>query len=134
VGVHLTRIDPPELAPASGYTPVVVVEAGRLAFLSGQTAQGPDGAIRGATVVEQFDVALANLLTALAAAGGTPDGLAKLTIYAVDPADYRRNAAAIGTVWRARVGRDYPAVTLIGVASLWDAAALVELDAVAALT
>jgi enamine deaminase RidA (YjgF/YER057c/UK114 family) len=127
------RIDVPELAPGRGYSPVVVVESGRLAFLAGQTAQDESGTIRGETVVEQFDHALANLLTALAAAGGTPDGLAKLTIYAVDPAAYRRNARAIGEAWRARVGRAYPAIALVGVTSLWDPAALIELDAIAAL-
>jgi enamine deaminase RidA (YjgF/YER057c/UK114 family) len=111
----------------------VIVESGRLAFLAGHTAQGPSGAIRGASLVEQFDLALANLLATLAAAGGTPDSLVKLTIYVVDPADYRANAAAIGERWRARVGRDYPAIALLGVHSLWDPSALVELEAVAAV-
>lgn len=129
----LNRIHPPDLARASGYTPVVVVEAGRLAFVAGQTALDSSGALRGSTVVEQFDLALANVLVAVAAAGGTPDGLVRMTVYAVDPADYRRHSAEIGAVWRARVGRDYPAMALIGVQSLWDPAALVELEAVAAV-
>jgi enamine deaminase RidA (YjgF/YER057c/UK114 family) len=79
-------------------------------------------------VAEQFKQALANLLTALAAAGGQPEHLASLTIYAVDLADYRAHGREIGAAWRQLAGREYPAMAAIGVSSLWDAAALVEIQ------
>ena len=75
--------------------------------------------------------ALANLLTALRAAGGGPEHLAALTIYIVDVPDYRAHARAIGEVWRRLAGRDYPATAGIGVARLWDDDALVEVQGVA---
>lgn len=99
-----------------------------MVFLAGQTALDASGAIVGDTIVEQFEQALANLLTALTAAGGEPADLASLTVYAVDLADYRAHGHEIGTVWRRLAGRDYPAMAAIGVSRLWDAAALVEVQ------
>jgi enamine deaminase RidA (YjgF/YER057c/UK114 family) len=93
----------------------------------------PDGSIVPGGVVAQFERALANLLEALAAAGGTPDDLASVTIYIVDMDDYRANAREIGRVWKGLAGSDYPAMAGIGVARLWDADALVELQGFAVL-
>ena len=91
------------------------------------------GRIVGETIVEQFEQALANLLTALRAAGGEPEHLASVTIYLVDLADYRAHAREIGAVWRRLAGRDYPAMAGVGVTRLWDDEALVEIQAIAEL-
>src|SRR4051794_24866348 len=106
------RIDPPELPRPSGFTHAVRAE-GRLVFLAGQTALDAAGRIAGVGVVEQFERALGNLLTALRAAGGTPDRLASLTVYAVDLADYRAHGRQLGAVWRRLVGAHYPAMAAV---------------------
>ncbi|MGH3661016.1 MAG: RidA family protein [Micromonosporaceae bacterium] len=129
----LSRINPPELAKPSGFAHAVVATGGRTVFLAGQTAMDTSGNIVGEDVVAQFEQALRNLLTALAAAGGEPEHLAKLTVYIVDVPDYRERAAEIGTVWRRLVGREYPAMAGIGVARLWDDTALVELEGIAVI-
>ncbi len=126
--MSIERVNPSSLAPPSGFTHAVVATGGRVVFLAGQTALGPDGMVVGATVTEQFELALENLLTALAAAGGRPEHLASLTIYAVDLADYRARGREIGAVWRRLAGREYPAMAAVGVTRLWDAAALVEIQ------
>ena len=92
-----------------------------------------DGVIVHGGVVAQFEQALTNLLTALAAAGGVPDQLVRATIYIVDVAAYRAAAAEIGVVWRRLAGRDYPAMAGIGVTRLWDDDALVEIEGIAVL-
>jgi len=127
------RINPDGLARPSGFSHAVVAEGSRLVFLAGQTAMDADGAIVAGDLVEQFERALGNLLAALAAAGGAPGQLASLTVYIVDMDDYRRRAPDIGAVWRRLVGRDYPAMAGVGVARLWDAAALVEVQGCAVL-
>jgi enamine deaminase RidA (YjgF/YER057c/UK114 family) len=124
--MSLERINPESLAKPSGFSHAVRGQ-GRIVFLAGQTAMNPEGAIVGDGVTEQFEVALGNLLTALRAAGGTPDQLASVTIYITDMADYKAHAREIGAVWRRLVGTDYPAMAGVGVARLWDAEALVEL-------
>ncbi len=127
------RINPPELAPPIGFSHVVVAEGTTLVLLAGQTASNIDGAIVGETIVEQFEQVLTNLLVALEASGGTPSQLAKLTIYSVDPVDYRGHAKEIGQIWHRLIGRDYPAMTLIGVTRLYDDAALLEIEGIAIL-
>jgi enamine deaminase RidA (YjgF/YER057c/UK114 family) len=127
------RINPDSLAPPSGFSHAVTATGSTLVFLAGQTALDAEGRITGGTLPEQFDRALANLLTALVAAGGTPADLVRVTVYTVDPADYRTHAAALGAIWRRHAARDYPAMTLIGTPRLWDPEALVELDGIAVL-
>jgi enamine deaminase RidA (YjgF/YER057c/UK114 family) len=128
----LDRIDPPELPRPSGFAHAVA-GTGRTVFLAGQTAQDAAGRIIPGNIVAQFERALANLLTALRAAGGEPEQLAALTIYIVDVDDYRAHAAEIGAVWRRLAGSQYPATAGVGVARLWDPAALVELQGIALL-
>jgi len=84
-------------------------------------------------VVAQFEQALANLLDALGAAGGSPTDLTSLTIYIVDMDDYRAHGREIGEVWKRLVGTDYPAMAGIGVSRLWDEDAVVEVQGFAVL-
>ncbi|MFD5520399.1 RidA family protein [Streptomyces sp. NPDC127066] len=127
------RVNPPELSPAAGFSHAVVATGSRVVFLAGQTALDVDGKVVGETLPQQFERALANLLTALRAAGGAPADLARVTVYATDVADYRAHAAELGRVWRRLAGRDYPAMAVIGAVRLWDEQALVELDGFAVL-
>ncbi|MEW2586889.1 RidA family protein [Streptomyces virginiae] len=131
--MSVERINPAELSPATGFSHAVVATGSRLAFLAGQTALDGAGKVVGETLPEQFETALANLLSALAAAGGAPADLARVTVYAVDVAAYRLHAGELGRIWRRLAGRDYPAMAVVGAVRLWDEAALVELDGVAVL-
>ena len=127
----LERINPDELGRPSGFAHAVRATDSARVYLAGQTALDKAGVIVGDTIVEQFEQALSNLLTALAAAGGAPEHLATVTIYIVDIADYRANAREIGAVWRRLAGTEYPAMAGIGIARLWDEQALIELQGVA---
>ncbi len=129
----LERVNPPSLPRPVGFSHAVVAAGGRTVFLAGQIAFGDDGTIVGDTVAEQFERALANLLAALRAAGGSPEHLASLTVYAVDLDDYRAQGREIGLAWRRLVGREYPAMAGIGVSRLWDPAALVEIQGYAVI-
>lgn len=126
----LQHINPETLGRPSGFSHAV--RKGHTIYLAGQTALDRDGHIVGSTVVEQFEQALGNLLAALRGAGGTPEGLASVTIYIVDMDDYKAHAREIGRLWKRLVGaNNYPAMAGIGVARLWDVEALVELQGIA---
>ncbi|MEV8451572.1 RidA family protein [Streptomyces sp. NPDC052095] len=127
------RINPVDLAPPTGFSHAVTVTGSQLVFLAGQTALDERGKIVGDCLTDQFATALANLLTALRAAGGAPTDLARVTVYATDVADYREHAAELGRTWRQLAGRDYPAMAVVGISRLWDEQALVEIDGVAVL-
>jgi enamine deaminase RidA (YjgF/YER057c/UK114 family) len=131
--VTIEPVNPPELPKPSGFSHAVVSSGGRLVFLAGQTALDTAGSLVGRDVVDQFEQALGNLLTALQAAGGGAEHLTSLTIYATDLADYRRRGKEIGAVWRKLAGRQYPAMAAIGVHRLWDEAALVEVQGFAVI-
>jgi enamine deaminase RidA (YjgF/YER057c/UK114 family) len=121
----------PELGEPVGYAHAVVAAPGRLVHLGGQTALGPDGEIRGATLAEQLDVVGGNVVAALRAAGGAPQDIVSAQIFVTDPADYKANLPEIGAAWRKHFGRHYPATGLFGVTRLFDEEALIELMCVA---
>ncbi|MFC9250456.1 RidA family protein [Amycolatopsis thailandensis] len=124
---RMERINPPGLGRPSGFSHAVAA-SGRFVFLAGQTALNEENRIVGDGVVEQFERALSNLLTALRAAGGEPADLCSVTIYIVDMDDYKAHGREIGAVWKRLAGSEYPAMAGIGVSRLWDVEALVEVQ------
>ena len=132
--MDVERINPAELARPSGFSHAVAVTGSHMVFLAGQVGMDRTGTVVSGGVVAQFERALANLLTALGAAGGQPADLVSLTIYIVDLADYQAHGKEIGGVWRRLVGTEYPATAGVGVTRLWDPEALVELQGFAAVS
>jgi enamine deaminase RidA (YjgF/YER057c/UK114 family) len=117
-------VDVPGLPEPVGYAHAVVAAPGRTVYLGGQVGAGE-------TIVEQFDAAAANLVAALRAAGGEPDDLVSLVVYATKLDEYRASLSDLGDVWRQHFGRRYPAMALIGVSALLDPLARIELMGVA---
>ena len=125
------RINPEELGRPSGFSHAVSAPAGRLVFLAGQIGVDRDGKVVAGGVVAQFEQALANLLTALAAAGGRPEDLVSLTLYLTDVEDYQAHGKESGAVWRKLAATQYPAMAGVGVTRLWDPEAQVEIQGIA---
>ena len=124
-------VNPEGLAPPVGFAHAVVAAPGRTVYLGGQAAQGPDGRIVGATLAEQFERAAANLVAALAAAGGAPEHLVSLHVYTTEADAYRAALGELGALYRRHLGRHYVATALFEVAGLFDPVAKVELVGVA---
>jgi enamine deaminase RidA (YjgF/YER057c/UK114 family) len=120
-------VNPAQLAPAVGFSHAVVAAPGRTVYLGGQTAQRPDGTIAGETLAEQFDLALANLVTALRAVGGEPEHLVSMIVYTTDADGYRASLRELGEIYRRHLGKHYPAMAFFEVKGLFDPAATVEL-------
>jgi enamine deaminase RidA (YjgF/YER057c/UK114 family) len=132
--MDMERINPAGLARPSGFSHAVSAPAGRLVFLAGQLGMDRDGRVVAGGVMAQFEQALSNLLTALAAAGGHPSDLASLTIYLTDVEDYQAKGKEIGAVWRRLAGSDYPAMAGVGVTKLWLPDAMVEVQGIAVVS
>jgi enamine deaminase RidA (YjgF/YER057c/UK114 family) len=125
-------VNPPELAPPVGFSHAVVAAPGRVVHLGGQAGLDPAGRVDpAATLVEQFDLALANLVTTLRAAGAAPEHLVTLTVFTTDAEEYRSRLRELGDVYRKHLGRHYPAMAFFEVIGLFDPAALVELTGTA---
>jgi len=126
--------NPPELGPAKGWNNAMLAPAGgRVLFIAGQTARSADGVVPDVGFVEQFAAALDNVIAALDAAGGTPADIGRMTVFVTDVAAYRASLKALGPVWRERMGRNYPAMALLGVTELVDANAMIEIETTAVI-
>ncbi len=130
----LTFVNPESFVPPRGYANGVVVPAGgRLLFIAGQIGWDERGRIVSDDFVEQFDCALANVITVVTAAGGATKAIARLVIYVTNKIEYRAAQREIGKRWRARMGKHFPAMTLVEVKALLEDAAKVEIEGIAVI-
>ena len=83
--------------------------------------------------VAQAAQALRNVVAVLAEAHVTPAQILRMNWYVTDMDAYRAAQAELGPVWRQVMGRVFPAMAVIGVQSLVEPAALVEIEATAVL-
>jgi enamine deaminase RidA (YjgF/YER057c/UK114 family) len=67
------------------------------------------------------------------AANGTPESIARLVIYVTDKNEYLERTSEIGQRWRERMGRHFPAMTLVEVKGLLEDGAKVEIEGIAVI-
>jgi enamine deaminase RidA (YjgF/YER057c/UK114 family) len=109
-----------------------MIATGRAVHVAGQIGW-VNGAFTTDDFAEQFAIALDNVIAVVRAAGGGPEHIADMTVFATDLDAYRRDHKAIGAAWRARMGAHYPAMALLGVSGLVEPRAKIEITAVAYL-
>ena len=127
----LTILQPPGWPRPKGYSNGMM-GVGRVVVLAGQIGWDEQGRFADG-LVAQTRQALRNILAVLGEAGGEPEHIARLTWFVIDIGAYRRGAPELGPIWRELMGRHYPAMSVIGVASLVEPQALVEIEATAIL-
>lgn len=128
----LEPINPPSLGEPRGWTNGLVGHGATL-FVAGQVARDANGGIVADDMARQWDHALANVLAVVAAAGGRPADIARMTVFVTDLAAYKSARREIGAVWRERMGAHYPAMSVVEVKGLVDEGALVEIEATAVI-
>lgn len=79
----------------------------------------------------QFAQVMANTLAILAAGGAAPEHVVRMTWYVTDRDAYLAALPEIGRSYRAAMGRHYPAMAVVQVVALVEAAALVEIETTA---
>lgn len=127
-----TPVNPESLARPSGYSHGMK-GAGELLFVAGQVGWTREGRLVSDDLVAQFGQALDNVLDVVWAAGGKPESLARLVLYVTDKGEYWQRRQAIGEAYRRRMGRHFPAMTLVEVRSLLEEGARIEIEATALL-
>lgn len=108
-----------------------MVGAGRTLCVAGQIGWDSQGVFRSDDLIAQFDQALANVVAVVTAAGGAATDIASMTVYVTDIAGYRARLKELGPVWRARMGKHFPAMALVAVVALVEVEAKVEIQATA---
>ena len=128
--------NPEGLPKPEVYRQVAVATGSRTVYLAGQVARDADGAPVGAgDLAAQVEQAYLNVGIAVAAAGGTFDDVAKLTVYVVDWSADKLPLLGEGVRRAAeQLGVDpVKPITLVPVAALAEPDLLVEVDAIAVL-
>ena len=116
----------------SGYAHGVAA-TGRLLAVAGQIGTAADGRLVSGEFSDQFATALDNVVRVVHTAGGTAADIIAMTVFVVDRRQYRAARAALAPLWRQRMARHYPAMTVVEVSALLDDGALVEIQALAVL-
>jgi enamine deaminase RidA (YjgF/YER057c/UK114 family) len=125
-------LQPPGWPRPKGYANGIAATPGRMVFTGGVV--GWDASERFADgLVAQAAQAFANIVAVLAEAGARPEHLVRLTWYVTSRADYLANGAAIGAAYRAAFGKVFPAMAVVEVSALIEAAAVIEIEATAVI-
>ncbi len=128
----LTVLQPAGWAAPKGYANGIAAR-GRLVFVGGQIGWNAEQRFAATDFVGQARQALANIVAVLAAAGGRPEHVVRLTWYVVDKREYVASTRALGAAYREVMGRHFPAMTAVEVKALIEDAARVEIEATAVI-
>ncbi len=129
-----TFINPESLGAPRGYSNGILADAaGKLLFVAGQIGWNDQQALVSDAFIEQFDQALANVLTVVSTAGGKAQDVMRLVIYVTDKNEYKAHLREVGERYRTHMGKHFPAMVLVEVKSLLDDSAKVEIEAIAVL-
>jgi enamine deaminase RidA (YjgF/YER057c/UK114 family) len=129
----LTHVNPPSLHNNPAFTQAVrVSHAADLVFVGGQNGVDESGAVVGHDLASQVRQSLANLQACLAASGSSIDKVVKWTILVREGESLEDGLAAFGEVWGRRPNP--PAITVAYVSGLAVPDAVVEIEAIAAVT
>jgi enamine deaminase RidA (YjgF/YER057c/UK114 family) len=126
-------IQPKDWVAPKGYANGIVAQ-GRQVFIAGQVGWNAQARFESDDFVVQVEQALKNVVAVLAAAGGEPHHLVRLTWYVTEKFDYVDRQREIGEVYRRTIGRHFPAMTLVVVAGLLEPRAKVEIEGTAVIT
>lgn len=114
------------------YKPFLLSQAirfGNLLFVSGQAGAGDDGKIVEGGFRAQGEQAFANLRRVLEAGGSSLADVAKVTIFVTDMGHFQD----VVELRRKFFTDPYPADTIAEIRALYDPAAMIEIEAIAAV-
>ena len=105
--------------------------SGRMIFTAGIVGWDENEHFPDYTLHGQFAQALRNTLAILAEDGAGPEHIVRMTCYVIDRDEYLRERDEIGAAWREIMGKTFPAMALVEVKGLVEAAAKVEIETTA---
>lgn len=120
----------PDITP-SGATFSRAVRVGSLLFIAGCTARGAEA--QGGTMMEQLRVTLDRVARIVAAEGGSPADIVKITTFVTSISDWRAGQAEQEALFAAYFHGEYPANTLVEITALAEEGLDVEIEAIAEL-
>lgn len=123
-------LNPPGWPRPKGYSNGMEA-TGRQIFVAGQIGWDETETIVSVDFADQFEQVLKNTLAVLAEAGAGPEHIARMTGYITDRQAYLDAAPKLGAIWKALMGKHYPAMAFVIVAGLVEPRALIEIETTA---
>jgi enamine deaminase RidA (YjgF/YER057c/UK114 family) len=123
-------LQPPGWPRPKGYANGISAK-GRMIFTAGIVGWDSNESFPDYTLHGQFAQALVNTLEILAQDGAGPQHIVRMTCYVIDRGEYLNSRDEIGAAWREVMGPNYPAMALVEVKGLVEAAAKVEIETTA---
>lgn len=118
-------------APVGYANGIKVPASGHVLYIAGQVGWRADQTFASEDLTPQFQQALENVLAVVAAGGGKPHHITRITAYCCDKPAYLAARKDLGAIWRALMGTHYPAMSMIFVTDLLDHPGKIELEATA---
>ena len=109
-----------------------ILARGTMAFVAGQIGWDTSGKVV-AGFVPQVRLALENIVAVLAAGGGKPEHIVRLTWFVTDMDAYHADLPGLGAAYREVIGRNFPVMSVIEINRLDIPGAMVEIEATAVL-
>lgn len=128
---YIRFVNPPQIPASANYTHVVVTNARRTIYISGQVPLDEHGNLVGENDIgAQTTQVLENIRIALESVGATMDDIVKMTTYVVETADVQ----ALRDARKRYMNAEHPpAHTAVPVSRLFRPDFLVEIEAIAVL-
>ena len=123
-------LNPPNWPRPKGYSNGIEA-SGRMIFTAGVIGWDEQERFPHHTLEGQFDLALRNTLAILREGGAGAEHVVRMTCYITDRVEYLRQRDEIGAIWKAHMGRHYPAMAMVVVAGLIETAAKIEIETTA---
>lgn len=108
-----------------------IAATGRMVFTAGVVGWSPQERFERTDFLGQFDQVLANTVAILAEGGAAPEHIVRMTAYLTNKRDYLDHLPEVGEIWKARLGRVFPAMAFVEVSRLMEDAALIEIETTA---
>ncbi|WP_395613016.1 RidA family protein [Allosphingosinicella sp.] len=121
---------PPGWPRPKGYANGISAK-GRLIATAGVVGWTADEQFETDDLAGQFRQVLVNTLAILAEDGAGPEHIVRMTWYVTDIPAYRNSLAEIGAAYRELIGRNFPAMAVVGVTALVEPRAKIEIETLA---
>jgi enamine deaminase RidA (YjgF/YER057c/UK114 family) len=121
---------PPGWPRPKGYSNGISAR-GRMIFTAGVVGWDEEESFVAQDMVGQLRQILVNTLAILGEDGAGPEHIVRMTWYVTDRSEYIANIREIGAVYRALIGKHYPAMAVVQVAALVEPAARIEIETTA---
>jgi enamine deaminase RidA (YjgF/YER057c/UK114 family) len=125
-------LHPAHWKPAVGYANGMAA-TGRLVVTGGVVGWNAQQEWETDDFAGQVEQALKSIVEILSCAGARPEHLVRLTWYVTDKREYLASLRDLGRVYKAVIGRHYPAMALVQVVALVEDRAKVEIEATAVI-